>query len=214
MGKLVLFFFLIGCASAPQVPTYPRDWWQDGDEVAKSWEILPSVADRSKNEVILSKRNELGLLSNFAATTFVYRGKTYASVEGFWQMMKFPEGPKDPRNKKSIKWAHTREQVAAMTAFEASRAGREASANMKKLNIDWISFEGEHIYYKTKPEGIERHYQLIFEATKAKVEQNPLVRQVLASTGKLKLLPDHKQDDTATKAYRYYDIATQIRDSL
>ena len=44
-------------------------------------------------EVILSKRNELGLLSNFAATPFVFRGRRDASLEGFWQMMLYPEGP-------------------------------------------------------------------------------------------------------------------------
>lgn len=37
--------------------------------------------------MILSKRNELGLLSNFAATPFTFKGKHYASLEGFWQMM-------------------------------------------------------------------------------------------------------------------------------
>jgi len=38
--------------------------------------------------------NELGLLSNFAPTPFVFHGQRYASVEGFWQMMKYPEGAK------------------------------------------------------------------------------------------------------------------------
>ena len=42
--------------------------------------------------MILSKRNELGILSNFAATPFTLYGKRYASVEGFWQMMLYPEG--------------------------------------------------------------------------------------------------------------------------
>ena len=69
---------------------YPAHWWTAvPTNGAPSWEILPQAA--GPGEVILSKRNELGLLSNFAATPFTFRGKRYASLEGFWQMMKFPE---------------------------------------------------------------------------------------------------------------------------
>ena len=75
---------------------YPAQWWTPIIDPAKpDWEILPQEA--GPGEVILSKRNELGLLSNFAATPFTFRGKRYASLEGFWQMMLYPEGPDDPR---------------------------------------------------------------------------------------------------------------------
>jgi len=57
-----------------------------------AWEVLPQAA--KPGEVILSKRNELGICCpNFAATPFTLRGQRYASVEGFWQMMLYPEGP-------------------------------------------------------------------------------------------------------------------------
>jgi len=207
MKKLLFFVLLSGCAT---YSNYPDRWWEAGSEAPKSWEILPTAADRDKKEVILSKRNDLGVLSNFAATPFTYRGKTYASVEGFWQMMKYPENAKDERNK--VKWPHTRDQVAAMTAFEANKAGHEANELMKKLKIDWITFEGERIEYKTTREGMDRHYQLIYEATKAKVEQNPEVKKTLLATGDLRLLPDHMQEADATKAYRYYDIEMRLRD--
>ena len=83
--------------------------------------------------MILSKRNELGLLSNFAATPFEFRGKRYASLEGFWQMMKYPEGPDDPRAKfPGLNGSYTRDEVAQMTAFDAKRAGDLASRNMEK----------------------------------------------------------------------------------
>src|SRR5215510_302711 len=63
---------------------YPSHWWTPvSADGAPSWEILPQEA--GPGEVILSKRHELGLLSNFAATPFVFHGKRYASVEGFWQ---------------------------------------------------------------------------------------------------------------------------------
>ncbi len=71
------------------------------------WEILPQAA--KPGEVILSKRNELGILSNFAATPFVLHGKRYASVEGFWQMMLYPEGAGDARAQDaSVVWPHKR----------------------------------------------------------------------------------------------------------
>src|SRR5689334_1921367 len=77
---------------------YPAQWWAAvPTNGAPGWEIFPK--DAGPGEVILSKRNELGLLSNFAATPFEFRGKHYASVEGFWQMMKYPESPNDPRAK-------------------------------------------------------------------------------------------------------------------
>ena len=94
-------------------------------EGAPAWEILPQEA--GPGEVILSKRNELGLLSNFAATPFTFHGQRYASLEGFWQMMKYPEGPRRPaRHFPGLRWAFTRQQVAQLTGFEAKRAGRSA----------------------------------------------------------------------------------------
>ena len=58
--------------------------------------------------MILSKRHELGLLSNFAPTPFTYRGRRYASLEGFWQMMLYPESPKDERASfPGLEWAYT-----------------------------------------------------------------------------------------------------------
>src|SRR3989339_181320 len=102
---------------------YPTHWWTPvPKEGAPSWEILPQEA--GPGEVILSKRNELGLLSNFAATPFTFRGKRYASLEGFWQMMKYPEGADDPRAVfHGLTWKYTREQVSQLTSFEAKRAG-------------------------------------------------------------------------------------------
>src|SRR5580658_9271657 len=102
---------------------YPAHWWTPVIDAHKpDWEILPQAA--KPGEVILSKRNELGILSNFAATPFTLRGVRYASVEGFWQMMLYPEDPDDPRARAAfLKWPHTRSQVAQMTAFEAKAAG-------------------------------------------------------------------------------------------
>lgn len=191
---------------------YPRHWWKKfEDENKPDWEILPHEAQ--PGEVILSKRNELGLLSNFAATPFDYCGKRYASLEGFWQAMKYPEGPEDERAKHpGITWQFTRDEVSDMTAFEAKDAGDLASANMRKMGIDWVTFNGKRFPYRTQHPG--EHYRLIVAATRAKVFQNPIVASVLTSTGDLILKPDHHQEADAPAAWRYYDILTAIRDEL
>jgi predicted NAD-dependent protein-ADP-ribosyltransferase YbiA (DUF1768 family) len=191
---------------------FPSDWWKEVPrQEAASWEILPQ--DAGPGEVILSKRNELGLLSNFAATPFTFRGKRYASLEGFWQMMKYPEGDDDPRaTVPGVVWQYTREQVAQMAGFEAKRAGTLADNNMKKMGIDWVTFEGKKMDYRPKLPG--EHYRLIVEATREKVHQNPEVKKVLLATGDLVLKPDHRQEPDAVAAWRYYEILTDIRTQL
>jgi predicted NAD-dependent protein-ADP-ribosyltransferase YbiA (DUF1768 family) len=191
---------------------YPAHWWTVAPkEGAPSWEILPQEA--GPGEVILSKRNELGLLSNFAATPFVYEGKRYGSLEGFWQMMKYPEGPSDARAKfPGLEWKFTREQVAQLTSFEAKNAGTLADVNMKKMGITWVTFAGKQFEYK--PETPGEQYRLIVAATWEKVRQNPEVKKALLSTGDLILKPDHHQGQNPPAAWRYYDILTQIRTEL
>lgn len=193
-------------------PSYPAHWWMAvAKEGAPEWEILPQEA--GPGEVILSKRNELGLLSNFAATPFVLHGKRYASLEGFWQMMKYPEGREDPRATfPGLTWKYTREQVAQLASFEAKHAGDLGEANMKKMGITWVTYEGKQMEYKPATPG--EHYRLIVEATHEKVRQNPNVKRVLLSTGNLVLKPDHHQDPDAPAAWRYYEILTEIRSEL
>lgn len=196
----------------PRDAKYPSNWWTPvPKEGAPRWEILPQEA--GAGEVILSKRNELGLLSNFAATPFEYHGKRYGSVEGFWQAMKYPEGPDDERaNWSDVEWRHTREEVAAMTAWGAKRAGDAGDAIMRKKGIDWVTFEGKRMEYRPGAPG--EHYSLIVEATREKVRQNPEVERVLLATGDLVLRPDHHQGRNPPAAWRYYDILTKIRDEL
>ena len=191
---------------------YPSHWWTAvSKEGAPAWEILPQEA--GPGEVILSKRNELGLLSNFAATPFTFHGQRYASLEGFWQMMKYPEGPDDPRAIfPGLHWSLTRQQVAQLTAFEAKRAGTVGEENMRKMGITWVTFEGKR--FENKPDVPGEHYRLIVAATREKVRQNPEVKRVLLATGKLVLKPDHHQEPNAPAAWRYYDILMQIRAEL
>lgn len=207
-GWPLLCVINFACCAQP----YPAHWWAPVPENQKAdWEILPQAA--KPGEVILSKRNELGILSNFAATPFTYRGQRYASVEGFWQMMLYPEGPGDPRAKApGIAWPHTRKEVAAMTAFDAKNAGTEAEKNMRKMEISWVTFEGQRLEYQSMKTG--EHYRLIVEAMRAKLEQNLRVREILLATGELVLRPDHIQEPDAPPEWQYFQIWMDIRTEL
>lgn len=191
---------------------YPAIWFAPVNDPNKpDWEILPQEA--MAGEVILSKRNELGILSNFAPTPFVYHERRYASVEGFWQMMLYPETKDDTRAKfLGIEWPYTREQVGQMTAFDAKSAGTLAEENMKKMGIDWCTFEGKRFPYRSAKPG--EHYRLITEAMRAKVDQNPEVKRILLATGDLILKPDHHGETNPPPEWKYYEIWMKIREEL
>lgn len=203
-------FISISCASLTSRADYPSAWWQPINDPQKpAWEILPQ--DAKPGEVILSKRTELGIFSNFAATSFEFRGNRYASVEGFWQMMKYPENASDPRAKISG-WEFSRDEVAKMTAFDAKHAGDLGSTQMKKLKIDWVSFDGTHFSYRSAHSG--EHYRLIIAAMCEKLKQNPQVRDLLMKTGDLILKPDHAQDPSDPPEWRYFEIWMRMREKL
>ncbi|MCK5073484.1 MAG: NADAR family protein [Bacteriovoracaceae bacterium] len=191
---------------------YPESWWKPfPEDEAHSWEILPQAA--GPGEVILSKRTELGILSNFAPTPFKYDGKHYASLEGFWQMMKFPENEADPRaSHPGLTWDHTRHEVSQMVGFEAKRAGSHASKNMKKMGINWVSFKNKRMTYRTPAKG--EHCKLIVAATREKIRQNPKVKEILLKTGNLKLRADHKQKANTPPAWKYFEILMEIREII
>ena len=218
MKKLlyITLLFTLSCTSVGSKTfsdySYPKEWFEPvNDPNAPKWEILPQEA--GPGEVILSKRNELGILSNFAATPIDYRGKTYASIEGLWQSMKYPENAKDERAKyPGIKWDLKRSEIEKMSGFKAKRAGKQGSQNMKTMGIDWVSFEGEKMVYRTLNKG--RHYDVIREAMRQKVRQNPEVKRILLATGDLKLRPDHKTREPSPPAWKYYQIYMEIRSEL
>jgi hypothetical protein len=99
-----------------------------------------------------------------------------------------------------------------MTAFEAKAAGDLGEANMHKLGIDWVTYQHRRITYRSMTKG--DHYRLIVQAMRAKLAQNPEVRQVLLSTGSLILLPDHIQETNAPPEWAYFKIWMDIRREL
>jgi len=205
LGILILTFALTGCSHQ-----YPKHWFAPVEGKTKWWEITPDQA--KKGEVILSKRNELGILSNFSHTPFEYNGKKYQSLEGAWQAMKFPESVRDERFTSGLNWKFKRSEVEKMIAFKAKDAGKIGSKNMKKLGINWVTFEGERMTYRTSKKG--KHYKVIRAMMAAKLNQNPKVKEVLMKTGDLILLPDHKVSKNSPPAWKYYDIYMEFRDLI
>lgn len=190
---------------------FPAHWWQEVPrKEAKSWEVLPQ--DAGYKEVVLSKRNELGILSNFSETPFVFRGVCYPNIEAFWQMMKYPEKEEDPRWQWTAKWRYTRQQVSQMEGFAAKSAGSYANSLMDKNNANWVTFEGRRVrFYSAKP---AEHYELIWNALIEKVRQNPEVLNILMSTGDLKLLADHEISAKSPREWHYYLLWMDIRDLI
>ncbi len=206
---MLKIFFLFVISFSASAATYPEHWWAEVPrEGAPAWEVLPQ--DAAPGEVILSKRNELGILSNFAATAFVLDDVNYASVEGFWQMMKYPETSDDPRS--VLVYPFSREEVSAMTAFTAKDAGKIGELKMKELGIDWVSYQGTRMTYCSVEKGL--HYELIKRAMIEKVNQNPEVKRILLLTGDLILRPDHHAEGCQAPEWKYYELWMEIRSNL
>ena len=211
----VLIFLLVSFfQNLLAAENYPREWWAPVSRTgAPAWEILPQ--DAGPGEVVLSKRNELGVFSNFGEAQFILDEVRYNSIEGLWQMMKYPD-PKwdgDPRRKLAASlWPYTREQVATLVGFEAKAAGDEANKLYTKYGLKLVSYHGEAFDYKDMGAGSEAHFQIIREATRQKVFQNPEVKALLLKTKGLKLIPDHETGTGKPKSYYYYNILMEIRD--
>jgi predicted NAD-dependent protein-ADP-ribosyltransferase YbiA (DUF1768 family) len=208
-----LFLFLLVTSAFAQ--SYPNHWWQKVDEQDRqgSWEILPHECKKGV-ELILSKRNELGVFSNFGHTPFKLDGVLYQSIEGLWQMMKYPDlnDSKDPRH--LFVYPYTRYEVQHMHGFEAKEAGDIANTVNSQAGINWVSYKGKRFNYKDFAEGSEYHYKIMYKAIKEKVLQNPSVKKLLLKTGDLILLPDHHQGANRPRSYFYHKILMDIRANL
>jgi hypothetical protein len=205
------WFFCLALSLAAFAQDFPSDWWRPVPrEDAASWEILPQ--DALPGEVILSKRTELGIFSNFGTTPFVLDGLAYASVEGLWQAMKYPDPnlPGDPRHAIN-EWPHTRAEVMAMTGFEAKDAGTAAGNIYKKYKLKNISYGTQTFDYKDFAAGSALHLDIISRALKAKLDQNPGLWELLEKTQCLRLRPDHKPGENDPPAYKYYDLFMHFR---
>jgi hypothetical protein len=97
-----------------------------------------------------------------------------------------------------------------MADFESKKAGDQANEIMKKLGIKWVTYKGQKIEYKGKDQAT--HYEIIYRASVAKIEQNPRIKELLMQTKGLTFMLDHKQEPTSPPAYRTDQIYMKIRD--
>jgi predicted NAD-dependent protein-ADP-ribosyltransferase YbiA (DUF1768 family) len=141
--------------------------------------IHSRIADRS-----------LALISNLSPTPFELDGRAYASVEGFWQGLRFAS-PAD------------RDRVAALSGSAAKRAAAD---------IDWsatVTYEGE-----TAVVGTWAHWQLMHRACWAKFTQCGAARHALLSTGNRPLTHVMRRDSRTIPGVIMADIWMRVRKRL
>lgn len=129
-------------------------------------------------------------ISNLAPTPFELDGAAYASVEGFWQGLKFRQ-------------PDARARVAALAGPEAMRAGRAAPP-------------GEAVIYQGLSIAVGRpeHWALMRRACQAKFEQNEAARTALLATGERLLTHKARKDSRTIPGAIMADIWMSIRAKL
>lgn len=129
---------------------------------------------------------QIKLISNLAHTPFTLDGCDYASVEGFWQSLRFEN--------------HERRAIAALHGVDAKRtsASRPYGA--------FVRYRGEAI-----PVGTYAHWQLMKRACRAKFEQHAAARNALISTGDRPLLHRPRSDSRTIPGVIMSDIWMAIR---
>ena len=130
----------------------------------------------------------LRLISNFALTPFVLDALPYASIEGFWQGLKFPDEV-------------NRRRLAELNGSEAKDAGLYAP------KADHVAYLGQDIRV-----GTWDHWQLMERACRAKFEQNEEAAQALISTGARPLIHRMRNDSRSIPGVIMAEIWMRIRD--
>ncbi|MGZ5926772.1 MAG: NADAR family protein [Rhizomicrobium sp.] len=126
-------------------------------------------------------------ISNLAHTPFELDGRPYASVEGFWQGLKFAS-PDD------------RARIASLWGAQAKAAGRDAPA------IEQFVYEG-----RSYDVGRSRHWRLMARACRAKFSQNAQARAALEATGDRPLTHHVRNDSLTIPGVIMADIWMRVR---
>ena len=129
-------------------------------------------------------------ISNLARTPFVLRGQAYASVEGFWQGLKFDAA--DERRRVGALWGKAAKHAAA---------GRPA-----RPEIDYAG--------ATHAVGGPGHHGLMRDACRAKFTQHLEAREALLTTGERPLTHRTRRDSRTIPGALMADIWMRLRDTL
>ena len=129
-------------------------------------------------------------ISNLAHTPFTMRGRSYASIEGFWQGLKF-EAEAD------------RDRVAALWGKAAKKVAHGEP-------------ERERFVYDgaTCTVGAAQHRALMLQACRAKFAQNRDAREALLATGDRPLTHRVRRDSTTIPGALLADIWMRVRSNL
>lgn len=141
------------------------------------------------NVTSMSRDPQVKLISNFAPTPFELDGLSYASVEGFWQGLKFD--------------GLERREVARLAGGAARGAGR------KKEYGATVRYQGQAIAV-----GTWAHWALMERACAAKFSQNAEARAALLATGGRPLTHRVKHDSRTIPGVIMAEIWMQIRARL
>jgi len=163
-----------------------------GDEPSIALRALGPRDEVCREPINISSRvadRALALVSNFAPTPFELDGRAYASVEGFWQGLRFTSEA-------------DRRRLAAMSGATAKRAG----------NVDWtttIEYEGETIVV-----GTWAHWKLMHRACWAKFSQCEAARNALLATGTRPITHVMRRDSRTIPGVIMADIWMRVREQL
>lgn len=133
---------------------------------------------------------QVKLIGNLAATAFDLDGRHYASVEGFWQGLKFPK-------------QSDRDRVAALSGLEAKRAGDAAAYG------ETVEYDGQLVVV-----GAWGHWQLMRLACEAKFTQNWEARSALLATGDRPLVHRVRKDSRTIPGVIMSEIWMRLRAKL
>lgn len=132
-------------------------------------------------------------MSNFEGRRFTLDGRTYESVEAFYQGLKWPEAAK-------------RAEISSLKGSEAKSAGRGSP------RAETFMYEGQEIRF-----GSVEHHALVKKAIKASLEQNPQIMNEFLDTHPRPL--EHKtgrpeRPGTALPGSKFADILMEVRQEL
>lgn len=126
-------------------------------------------------------------ISNLAHTLFELDGQAYASVEAFWQGLKFPD-------------AERRQQIANLHGLQARNVRFHAES------ADTLRYAGRTIRV-----GTSDHWHLMYLACSAKFSQHEHARDALITTGDRPLTHKTRRDSRTIPGVVMADIWMRLR---